>query len=59
MSRRGLLGMGLIAAAFGVAGCGEPTVTQVEKPAVEKGARKRLDSLIEKKEKLEKPSPKK
>jgi hypothetical protein len=48
MSRRGLLRFGLLATACGVAGCGEPGVIQVEKPAVEKGARRRLDMLKEK-----------
>jgi hypothetical protein len=47
MSRRGLLRMGLLAAALCASGCGEPGVSQVEKPSAQQGTRKRLDSFKE------------
>jgi hypothetical protein len=50
ISRRGLLKGGLLAGLLGAAGCGEPGVTTVTTPAVEKGNRNRLDALREKAE---------
>jgi hypothetical protein len=40
--------MGVAAAVGVVGGCGEPAATQVQKPAVGGGTRKRLDTFKEK-----------
>ncbi len=59
MSRRGLLGLGLLAAAFGVAGCGEPGIHQVTTPPSEGGNRSRLKKLEQTTEDLKAKSQKK
>jgi hypothetical protein len=47
MSRRRLFCIGMSAVAGVIAGCGEPGVSQVEKPAAKTGTRNRLEKFKE------------
>ncbi len=57
LSRRGFLFMGTLAVAGSIVGCSDSAPTKLEEPTLQKGNRKRLDSLI--KEKADKAAEKK